>query len=149
MKGLKVLIFILIFGAMAYGAWFGVQASKCPDSDLDNLNDCVETDIYHTEMFNKDTDGDGYEDGLEVEQGYSPHYGDGLKLNEVDSDRDGLLDSIEIESETNLNNKDTDGDGINDFMESKAGSNPIDETSVAPRPGFFKSLFDNDESQSK
>ena len=42
------------------------------DSDGDRLSDVDEETVWHTNAFNADTDGDGYNDGLEVANGYSP-----------------------------------------------------------------------------
>jgi hypothetical protein len=50
------------------------------DSDNDGLNDFEEEMIYYTNVSNPDTDGDGYSDGSEVQNGYNP-LGDG-KLDE-------------------------------------------------------------------
>jgi len=44
---------------------------KETDTDQDGLNDYLES-IYGTSLFNPDTDGDGYLDGEEVENGYNP-----------------------------------------------------------------------------
>lgn len=41
------------------------------DYDNDGLDNCQEL-IYRTDEYNSDTDGDGYPDGLEVANGYSP-----------------------------------------------------------------------------
>ncbi len=43
------------------------------DSDLDGLTDWQEIHIYHTDPYNPDTDGDGYQDGAEVKAGYNPN----------------------------------------------------------------------------
>ncbi|MDD4901758.1 MAG: hypothetical protein PHE24_01345 [Patescibacteria group bacterium] len=43
------------------------------DSDQDGLTDWQETNIYHTDPNIADTDGDGYQDGAEVESGYNPN----------------------------------------------------------------------------
>lgn len=42
------------------------------DSDGDELSDIDEETVWNTNAFNVDTDGDGYNDGLEVANGYSP-----------------------------------------------------------------------------
>ena len=42
------------------------------DSDRDGLPDEAEINIYHTDPHNPDTDGDGYLDGVEVNNGYNP-----------------------------------------------------------------------------
>ncbi|MBI4836877.1 MAG: hypothetical protein HY813_00510 [Candidatus Portnoybacteria bacterium] len=46
------------------------QNAKNKDSDRDGLTDWQETEIYRTDPFNPDTDGDGYLDGEEVVSGY-------------------------------------------------------------------------------
>ncbi len=43
-----------------------------PDSDFDGLTDYEEVKIYGTNPLLKDTDGDTYEDGNEVRNGYNP-----------------------------------------------------------------------------
>ncbi len=48
------------------------QNAKNKDSDQDGLTDWQETEIYHTDPFNPDTDGDSYLDGEEVVSGYDP-----------------------------------------------------------------------------
>jgi len=141
MKTFKILFLIILVAGISYGAWFSVQASKCPDSDLDGLNDCNEESVYHTDRFNPDTDGDGYKDGEEVSNGYSPVYGGNLKMNEVDSDRDGLMDSEEIKAGTNLNEADSDGDGVNDFVERQNGGNPLDGKSTESSFGKLKNTI--------
>lgn len=42
------------------------------DSDSDGLNDLLEVEQYLTDPYNADTDGDGMSDGVEVEQGTDP-----------------------------------------------------------------------------
>ena len=48
------------------------QNPKNKDSDLDGLTDWQEVEIYRTDPFNPDTDGDGYLYGEEVVSGYDP-----------------------------------------------------------------------------
>lgn len=143
MKAVKFIVFLMVVGFVSYGVWYKAVASKCPDTDLDGLNDCDEEFVYHTERFNPDTDGDGYTDGEEVEKGYSPHYGGGLRLNEVDSDRDGLMDAQEVQIGTSLMKADTDGDGISDFAEVSAKTDPLrvegsDESGITKVKSFFE-----------
>lgn len=95
------------------------------DSDLDGIFDYIETNIFHTDPFNSDTDGDGYDDKIEIDNGYSPLYGDKKYLSDVDSDNDGLNDSIEIALNLNLKNQDSDNDGYADGLEVKNGYNPL------------------------
>ncbi len=114
------------------------------DKDEDGLPDSVEAQ-YGTEVDNPDTDGDGMSDGWEVENGLNPldngesddaendpseATSDGAEVQEEDDawpnpddgpkgdpDRDGLINSIEIEEGTNPRLADTDGDGLNDKWE--------------------------------
>ncbi|EKD43234.1 MAG: hypothetical protein ACD_72C00399G0001 [uncultured bacterium] len=57
----------------------GTNISKA-DTDSDDLNDYDEVVIWKTDSLNPDTDGDGYKDGEEVKNGYSP-LGPGKLLN--------------------------------------------------------------------
>lgn len=43
-----------------------------PDTDGDGLNDGAEVNIWGTDPLNKDTDGDGFTDGQEVLNGFNP-----------------------------------------------------------------------------
>lgn len=49
-----------------------VTSISSVDSDGDGLTDVDEETVWNTNAFNADTDGDGYNDGLEVANGYSP-----------------------------------------------------------------------------
>lgn len=124
----KFIIFLLMlaFLAFGYGIYAKVVGGFCPDADTDGLDDCKEEQVYHTEKFNLDTDGDGYSDGDEVKQGYSPTFGNGLKFEDVDSDHDGLNDDEELKIKTDLTKQDTDADGVTDFDEVQNGSDPVD-----------------------
>jgi hypothetical protein len=70
--------FFLFFGLLIFSAGFFVFASDAistknifQDSDQDGLSNDEEK-LYGTDAFKKDTDGDGYSDGIEVESGYDP-----------------------------------------------------------------------------
>jgi hypothetical protein len=95
------------------------------DTDNDGLSDEQEA-IYYTDAQNPDTDGDGYEDGIEIEKGYSPHKGGGARMGEYDYDNDGLSDWLEMWFGSDIGNKDTDGDGYTDFTEVSYGYSPVD-----------------------
>lgn len=70
------LFFCLLFSSSAF---YYVMADETAttnknifqDSDQDGLSNDEET-LYKTDPLNKDTDGDGYMDGVEVEGGYDP-----------------------------------------------------------------------------
>ena len=47
-------------------------ATALAGSDGDGLSDDDEINIYGTDPFNRDTDGDGAEDGIEVDEGHDP-----------------------------------------------------------------------------
>lgn len=49
------------------------QNPQIADSDNDDLTDYQESQVYHTDPNNPDTDGDGYNDGHEVTAGYDPN----------------------------------------------------------------------------
>lgn len=95
------------------------------DLDADGLKDTEEVLIYHTNPEVRDTDGDGYADGVEINYGFSPLHGDNKKLSEADSDSDGLNDEMEIALHTDLTNPDTDFDGYLDGDEVVHGYNPF------------------------
>lgn len=112
------IIFLITMAATAsVGAFVWAKNSdKFIDTDSDGLSDYAENNIYYTLLDNPDTDKDGYNDGLEVKNGYSPKHPK-LKMDKVDSDNDGLNDEWEIRLGSNLTVKDTDKDGITDGEE--------------------------------
>jgi len=107
-----------------------VLAQTNLDSDNDGVPDEDEINIYHTDSFKADTDGDGYNDWLELNNGFSPHNSNDLKLEDVDTDGDGLSDRMELNFHTDLSNSDTDGDGYKDGDEVDAGYNPAEPNGI-------------------
>ncbi|MBU1038912.1 L,D-transpeptidase family protein [Patescibacteria group bacterium] len=107
------------------------------DTDNDGLSDQQETDIYHTNPNLADTDGDGYLDGQEIANGYSPLHKD-KKLIEVDTDKDYLPDAWEIALGTNLTNPDSDGDKYLDGTEIAAGYDPLNASATAKKTKTIK-----------
>jgi len=91
-----------------------------PDTDGDGLNDGEEINQYKTDPLKADTDGDGLNDGEEVSK---------VKTSPVkaDTDGDGLNDGEEINKfKTEPLKADTDGDGLNDGEEvNKYKTNPL------------------------
>ncbi|MFH1111872.1 MAG: L,D-transpeptidase family protein [Patescibacteria group bacterium] len=118
-----ILIFSLLIST-------GARAADEIDSDSDGLTDVQEINIYKTDPQNADTDGDGYKDGQEVANGYSPKHGDRKKLTEVDSDKDYLPDAWEIALDTDLTNPDSDGDKFLDGTEVRAGYDPLNPEKI-------------------
>lgn len=106
------------------------SANLLPDSDRDGVPDQDEVNIYFTDPENWDTDGDGYSDWLELNQGFSPLMKDALRLEDSDADGDGLSDRDELYFHTNLLNSDTDGDGYSDGDEVKFAYDPLDPEPV-------------------
>lgn len=98
------------------------------DSDNDGLSDIEEETVYYTDPYSADTDGDGYEDMLEITNGFSPRSEDNERLAEVDSDNDYLNDSWELILGTDIMNPDSDGDLYLDGTEVKTGFNPLSKT---------------------
>lgn len=103
--------------------------AEAVDSDSDGLTDEEETQIYHTNPNDPDNDADGFEDGLEVKNGYSPLVV-GKKLSEADFDQDGLTDQMEINLGIDPTNPDTDGDGFPDGLEVEKGYDPADPAPI-------------------
>ena len=90
------------------------------DVDGDGLDDGLELNQYNSDPLSIDTDGDGIEDGVEV----NTYQTDPARS---DTDRDGLTDYEEIfEHNTDPLDYDTDGDGVADGYEVTIGSNPND-----------------------
>lgn len=111
-------LFILIAGT-------ALASEAVPiDSDGDGLFDEEELNIYHTDPNHFDTDADGYADGAEIRNGYSPLQNNKQKMRQTDTDKDGLWDDWEIALGTHLNNSDTDGDGYKDGEEVMKGYDP-------------------------
>lgn len=115
---LSLLIIFLFSGDLAL-------ANNLPDADKDGVPYKDETTVYFTNPDNPDTDGDGYNDRLELINGYSPHTAGKIKLEKNDFDKDGLNDRLELRYKTNLVKADTDGDGYNDGDEIKNGFDPF------------------------
>ena len=93
------------------------------DPDSDGLTNAQEY-AYQTHPKNADTDGDGLNDGNEVNvQGTDPK--------NPDSDGDGLSDGQEVSLGTQPRNPDTDGDGMADGWEVQQSFNPLSVADAA------------------
>jgi hypothetical protein len=69
-----------------------------------------------------DSDGDGIPDSVEIANGLNPHDPTDAA---GDLDGDGLTNLEEYRLGTNMRNADTDGDGISDLIELRLGLNPL------------------------
>lgn len=109
-----------------------VQAAL--DTDQDGLSDDDEITLYFSDPNKSDTDSDGFIDGEEVKNHYSPLV-KSKKMYEVDTDKDGLNDWLELNFKTNLMVVDTDKDGVNDYEEVMRAQNPTnpDRTATTSR----------------
>ncbi len=118
-----------------------IRLQTLVDTDGDNIPD-VEENRLRTNARKADSDGDGYDDGVEV----LLYMTDPLKVNnsvptgdsdrdgvidawDYDDDNDGLTDIDELAAGTNARSSDTDGDGVEDGQELVDGSNPLDSGS--------------------
>lgn len=117
------IIYILFVPKIAFG-------QDIVDTDADGLSDSDEINIYFTDPKNPDTDGDSYNDGLEISTDYSPRHADKKKLIQVDSDKDYLNDKWELTLGTGLMNPDTDGDLYLDGTEVAASYDPQNPAQV-------------------
>lgn len=109
-------------------------ADQAVDSDHDGISDQDETAIYHTDPQKSDTDGDGFSDGEELKNGYSPYNPKkGLKLENSDADKDGLSDRMELNFHTNPLVSDTDADGFADGKEVDSGFDPTKPNAKLPK----------------
>ncbi len=108
-----------------------------PDSDLDGLKDgqedpgdCTDqiTPLALTNPRKRDTDGDGFNDGIEVLFLGSDPLDPDSPGDVIDADGDGVPASIDPDDTT----ADADGDKFSDAYELVAGSDPSDATSVPP-----------------
>lgn len=113
----------------------GVHAGAFIDTDGDGLSDTWEEQVFHTDPLLADTDHDGFPDRVEIMTGHNPK-GSGF-LADQDTDKDGLVDRLELAFGTDIQFVDTDGDGKKDFEEIYAGFSP---TSTAPTV-LQKSLY--------
>lgn len=116
---MKLFFGVFVIGALLYTA----PVYAVFDTDKDGLDDDKELTVYYTDPIQKDTDGDGFSDGEEIRDGFSP-LAIGKKLYEVDTDKDKLNDLLELNFGTNLNFVDTDRDAENDYEEVMHGRNP-------------------------
>lgn len=120
-----------------------INALGSNDCDNDGLDNDGETDAG-TDNTNPDTDGDGFTDGEEVNNGTDP-------LNECspptegsdDCDGDGLTNDEEAVEGTDPADPDTDNDGILDGTEVTNGSDPLNPCSPSAfTPEVFCDLDD-------
>lgn len=89
-----------------------------PDSDGDGLNDGAEVNTYKTDPLNPDSDAGGVTDGNEVKLGLDPsNKSDDNSDFSNDQDKDGLTDEEEKKLGTDPDNPDTDSDGLTDGHE--------------------------------
>jgi len=120
-----ILVFIIVSSIYLASLAFAFNPDVFNDTDLDGLTDYQEKTIYLTSWDNKDSDNDGFNDGTEVANDYSPKH-KGLKMVDADTDNDGLNDEWEIKLGSNLMLPDTDGDGYLDGDEVYNGYSPTD-----------------------
>jgi hypothetical protein len=88
------------------------------EEDIEEEEEVSTSPIDDDQESNLDSDGDGLLDSIEAELGSDPF--------EIDSDGDTLSDFEEVELGTDPNVRDTDKDGFRDSREVNAGTNPLD-----------------------
>ncbi|MBP9762933.1 L,D-transpeptidase [Patescibacteria group bacterium] len=92
------------------------------DSDGDGLLDVWETQVFGTDPTLKDSDGDRFDDRVEIEKGFNPLGKDDLQDKDVDGD--GLVDRLELAFGADPLVKDTDADGYEDGVEVMGAFSP-------------------------
>ena len=117
MRYLISILFVLLFANP-------VLANDLPDADRDGIPDRDELGIYKTDPNSRDTDGDGYSDFVELNNGYTPLDKKPIRLDVADFDNDGLSDKLEFDFGTDVSKADSDGDGYLDGVEVSLGYNP-------------------------
>jgi cell wall-associated NlpC family hydrolase len=106
------------------------------DSDTDGLSDGYEARIGLNPLY-VDTDADGLRDDLErVGVETLPDTGGPIQY-DIDSDGDGLMDSVEATLGTNANLLDSDFDGLSDDLEYASHAGPVDLTLDDDDPGLI------------
>lgn len=99
------------------GEWNALEGAALDnlavDSDGDTIFDSRELELG-TDPLSADTEGDGFDDGVEDALG---DFGFDPLLPTLDTDGDGLEDGFEFVHGTNPSAVDTDGDGYSDFDE--------------------------------
>ncbi|HLP82924.1 MAG TPA: GC-type dockerin domain-anchored protein, partial [Phycisphaerales bacterium] len=96
------------------------------DQDADGLIDQYEMERGWN-AGNADQDEDGIRDGLEVRRRMNPNrpdQGPAAAGIQVDTDGDGLSDSVERQLGTDSQRRDSDGDGVSDGNEARMGLDP-------------------------
>ncbi|WP_440988214.1 DUF7343 domain-containing protein [Haloarchaeobius baliensis] len=90
---------------------------RVADTDGDGLDDGDEVNVHETDPTTPDTDGDGLDDGREVNDLDTDP-------NAADTDDDGLDDGREVTEGTDPTAADTDDDGLDDGEELARGADP-------------------------
>lgn len=98
------------------------------DTDRDGLSNACECNKSKTSPTSKDSDGDGVEDGVELDFDckFDPNEGDTNPLDD-DTDIDGLNDKEERNGPTDPLDPDSDDDGIDDGIEASTCTDPLKE----------------------
>lgn len=124
LKILLLFLIILSLPKLALAGDDGCLYNDC-DSDNDGLTNSEEINIYFSDPYLADTDGDGISDSQEVASSTSPINIEDTKMIDLDTDGDGLNDQWEIILGTNLTKADTDGDGFSDGEEVMHSYDPL------------------------
>lgn len=83
------------------------------DSDKDGVSDYDEINLYKTNPYTADTDGDGYTDGVEITKGFNPHDSSSEALITYESPKEtGIVreDILVVSSLTSMDQVDGEGE---------------------------------------
>lgn len=97
------------------------------DTDQDGIEDQEELMRFATNPKLADSDGDGYDDLVELQNGYSPLTPEPIPMHKYDHDGDGLNYWLEtMWFRTSPYSLDSDGDGFDDWTEVMGGYDPTE-----------------------
>lgn len=130
------------------------------DSDRDDVSDYDEVNLYHTNPYSADTDGDGYIDSAELRLGYNPHSSNSEALVIYESPKEsGVIrnDILTVETITNITSESESvdspqpkraiisGKGLpNSFVTLYVYSTPIVVTVKTDTDGSWSYIFDKE-----
>lgn len=126
---------LIDFSEISHGSDPFMRDDLGSDHDGDGLSTIDEQNVYRTDPFEPDTDGDLLPDDWELASGTNANNSQDALL---DLDKDGLTNLDEYRYNASPQNKDSDGDGANDAVEVALGSHPNDPSDEGKKPESYQ-----------